>query len=134
MSILKEKKNFYGTGIDISKKCLKISKINAINLKVDHRLKLIKTDVDKFISSKYDLIVSNPPYIKKFDLKNLDKDVLNFEPNLALDGGLDGLFWIRKVIFNSSKFIKTNGILILEISFDQTDKVKQILSSFKLKL
>ena len=68
LSILKEKKNFYGTGIDISKKCLKISKINAINLKVDQRLKLIKTDVDKFISSKYDLIVSNPPYIikKKF--------------------------------------------------------------------
>ena len=56
LSILKEKRNFYGTGIDISEKCLKITKINAINLKVNQRLKLLKTDVDKFISSKYDLI------------------------------------------------------------------------------
>ena len=99
LSILKEKKNFYGTGIDISKKCLKISKINAINLKVDHRLKLIKTDVDKFISSKYDLIVSNPPYIVKKKLKYLDKDVVKYEPTQALNGGIDGLSEIRKVIY-----------------------------------
>ena len=127
LSILKEKKNFYGTGIDISKKCLKISKINAINLKVNQRLKLIKTDVDKFISSKYDLIVSNPPYIVKKKLKYLDKDVVKYEPNQALNGGIDGLSEIRKVINKSSELIKKKGKLILEIGFDQKNKVIKLL-------
>ena len=127
LSILKEKKNFYGTGIDISKKCLKISKINAINLKVDQRLKLIKTDVDKFISSKYDLIVSNPPYIINKKLKYLDRDVVKYEPTQALDGGLDGLSEIRKVIYKSSELIKKKGKLILEIGFDQKNKVINLL-------
>ena len=127
LSILKEKKNFYGTGIDISKKCLKISKINAINLKVNQRLKLIKTDVDKFISSKYDLIVSNPPYIVKKKLKYLDGDVIKYEPIKALNGGLDGLSEIRKVINKSSELIKKKGKLILEIGFDQKNKVINLL-------
>ena len=128
LSILKEKKNFYGTGIDISKKCLKISKINAINLKVDHRLKLIKTDVDKLISSKYDLIVSNPPYIVKKKLKYLDRDVVKYEPTQALNGGIDGLSEIRKVINKSSELIKKKGKLILEIGFDQKNKKIKILN------
>ena len=128
LSILKEKKNFYGTGIDISKKCLKISKINAINLKVHHRLKLIKTDVDKFISSKYDLIVSNPPYIVKKKLKYLDRDVVKYEPTQALNGGIDGLSEIRKVINKSSELIKKKGKLILEIGFDQKNKVINLLN------
>ena len=128
LSILKEKKNFYGTGIDISKKCLKISKINAINLKVDHRLKLIKTDVDKLISSKYDLIVSNPPYIVKKKLKYLDRDVVKYEPTQALNGGIDGLSEIRKVINKSSELIKKKGKLILEIGFDQKNKIINLLN------
>ena len=128
LSILKEKKNFYGTGIDISKKCLKISKINAINLKVYNRLKLIKTDVDKFISSKYDLIVSNPPYIIKKKLKYLDRDVVKYEPTQALNGGIDGLSEIRKVIYKSSELIKKKGKLILEIGFDQKKKVINLLN------
>ena len=128
LSILKEKKNFYGTGIDISKKCLKISKINAINLKVSSRLKLFKTDVDKFISSKYDLIVSNPPYIVKKKLKYLDRDVVKYEPTQALNGGVDGLSEIRKVINKSSELIKKKGKLILEISFDQKNKVINLLN------
>ena len=128
LSILKERINFYGTGIDISKKCLNISKINAINLKVDSRLKLFKSDVDKFNFGKYDLIVSNPPYIKKCTLKYLDRDVIGFEPKKALDGGLDGLSEIRKVIRKSSKLIKKNGKFILEIGFDQKNKVINILN------
>ena len=127
LSILKERKNFYGTGIDISQKCLNISKINAINLKVISRLKLFKSDVDKFNLGKYDLIVSNPPYIKKIKLKYLDKDVIGFEPKQALDGGLDGLSEIRKVIKKSSELIKKNGKFILEIGFDQKNKVINIL-------
>ena len=127
LSILKERENFYGTGIDISKKCLNISKINAINLKVNSRLKLYKSDVDKFNIGKYDLVISNPPYIKKHSLKYLDNSVIGFEPRKALDGGLDGLSEIRKVIKKSSDLIKKNGIFILEIGFDQKNKVINLL-------
>ncbi len=127
LSILKEKENFYGTGIDISKKCLKISKINANNLGVGSRLKLYKSDVDKFNLGKYDLIVSNPPYIKTVQLKYLERDVVKFEPRLALNGGLDGLSEIRNVIKKSSKLIKKNGKFILEIGFDQKNNVINLL-------
>ena len=127
LSILKEKKNFYGTGIDVSKNCLNISKINAVNLEVNSRVRFFKSNVDKFNLGKYDLIVSNPPYINKHDLKYLERDVINFEPRLALDGGLDGLSEIRKVIKKSSELIKKNGKFILEISFDQKNKVINLL-------
>ena len=127
LSILKERKNFSGTGIDICKKTLDICMLNAKKLYLNDRIKLFKSDVDNFNYGKYDLIVSNPPYIKKFDLKYLERDVYDYEPKSALDGGLDGLFKIRKVIYNSSKLIKKNGILILEIAFNQTVKVKKIL-------
>ena len=127
LTILKERKNFYGVGVDISKKCLNISKINAKNLEVSSRVKFFKSDVDKFDLGKYDLIVSNPPYIKKSNLKYLEKDVVNFEPKLALDGGLDGLSEIRKVITKSSELIKKNGKFILEIGFDQKNKVINLL-------
>tara|TARA_B100000900_G_scaffold74935_1_gene59866 strand:- start:15 stop:857 length:843 start_codon:yes stop_codon:yes gene_type:complete len=128
LSVLNERKNFYGTGIDISEKCLNISKINAINLNLTSRLKLYKSNVDKFNLGKYDLIVSNPPYIKKLKLKYLEKDVAQFEPKQALDGGLDGLSEIRKVIKKSSELIKKNGKFILEIGFDQKNKVISLLN------
>ena len=129
VSILKERANFRGTGIDLSKKCLIISKKNAIAHKVSSRLKLYKSDVDKFNLGKYDLIVSNPPYIKTCKLKYLERDVAEFEPRLALDGGLDGLLEIRKVIKKSSELIKKNGKFILEIGFDQKNKVINLLKN-----
>ena len=128
LSILKERKNFYGTGIDVSKKCINISKINADKLKVSSRLKLYKSDVDKFNLGKYDLVVSNPPYIKECDFKYLERGVANFEPRLALNGGLDGLSEIRKVIKKTSELIKKNGKFILEIGFDQRNKVIKLLN------
>ena len=127
--LLLEKKNFYGTGIDISKKCLKITKINADKLKVSNRIKLFKSDVDKFNLGKYDLIVSSPPYIKTFKIKYLERDVAEFEPKLALNGGLDGLSEIRKVIKKSSELIKKNGKFILEIGHDQKNKVVNLLKN-----
>ena len=127
LSILKERKNFYGTGIDVSKNCLNISKINAKILHVGSRLKLFKSNVDKFNLGKYDLIISNPPYINNYKIKYLDKDVAHFEPRLALDGGLDGLSEIRKVIKKSSELIKKNGKFILEIGYDQRNKVIKLL-------
>ena len=127
LSILKERKDFRATGVDISHHALKVCKINAYRLGLKARLKLFNSDIDKFSLGKYDLIISNPPYIKKFDLKYLDKDVVNFEPKLALDGGLDGLSEIRKVITKSSELIKKNGKFILEIGFDQKNKVINLL-------
>ena len=127
LSILKERKKFYGTGIDISKDCINISKINAKTLNVEARTRFYKTDVDKFNLGKYDLIVSNPPYINKYNLKYLENDVAKYEPRLALDGGLDGLSEIRKVIKKSSELIKTKGKFILEIGFDQKNKVINLL-------
>ena len=127
LSILKEKKNFKGTGIDISSHALKVCKINAYKLGVKNRVKLFKSDIDKFFKGKYDLIISNPPYIKNSDLKYLEKDVINFEPRSALDGGLDGISEIRKIIEKSSELIKNGGKLILEIAYNQKKEVKQLL-------
>ena len=127
LSILKEKKSFLATGIDLSQDCVRISRLNANKLGVDNRIKLLKSDVDNLIFRKYDLIISNPPYIKKFDLNKLDKEVKNYEPNLALDGGLEGLSVIRKVIKKSSGLIKIGGKLILEIGYDQREPVKKML-------
>ena len=129
LSILKERKNFYGTGIDISRNSLDICKMNAKKLLLERRVKFFKSDVDKFAIGKYDLIVSNPPYIKTSDLKYLESDVIKFEPKLALDGGLDGLSVIRKVIKKSSELLKKNGKFILEIGFDQKNKVIKLLNN-----
>ena len=127
LSVLKERKNFFGTGIDISKNALEICKINAKRLKVDKRIKLYKTNIDKFEEGNYDFIISNPPYIKKFVLKYLESDVIKFEPKLALDGGIDGLSEIRKIIIKSSELIKKNGKFVLEIGFNQKNKVVKLL-------
>ena len=128
LSILKEKKKFFGTGIDISTKSLKISEINSHKLGVNRRLKLFKSNIDNFNTGKYDLIISNPPYIKKNFLKCLEKDI-SFEPVEALDGGIDGLSVTRKTILKSSELIKKKGYLFLEIGFDQKNKVKKILEN-----
>ncbi len=127
LSILKEKKSFLGTGVDLSQDCINICRYNANKLGVSNRIKLLKSDVDNLIFRKYDLVVSNPPYIKKLDLNKLDKEVKNFGPKLALDGGLEGLSVTRKVIKKSSELIKIHGKLILEIGYDQREPVKKML-------
>lgn len=130
LSILKEKKSFLGKGIDLSEDCIKICKKNALRLGVKNRLKLFKSDIDNFSSDKYDLVISNPPYVKKLDLCKLDKDIFDHEPKLALDGGLDGLSKIRAVINKSSELVKLNGKLIIEIAYDQKTMVKKILKEY----
>ena len=127
LSILKERPNFYGIGIDISKKSIKVSKLNAKQLNLTNRVKFFHSSIDNFKLGKYDLIVSNPPYIKLFNLRYLEKDVINFEPKLALSGGFDGFSKIRKVINKAKTLIKKNGKFILEIGFNQKNKVKKIL-------
>ena len=127
LSILKERSNFYGTGIDISKKSINVSKFNAKQLNLTNRVKFFHSSVDNFNNGKYDIIVSNPPYIEQLSLKYLERDVVNFEPKLALSGGFDGFSKIRKVINKASILIKKNGKFILEIGFNQKNKVIKIL-------
>ena len=127
LSILKERSNFYGTGIDISKKSINVSKFNAKQLNLTNRVKFFHSSVDNFNNGKYDIIVSNPPYIEQLSLKYLEKDVVNFEPKLALSGGFDGFSKIRKVINKASILIKKKGKFILEIGFNQKNKVIKIL-------
>ena len=127
LSILKEKPYFYGKGIDVSRKSISLSKLNAKKFNLENRVKFIKTDVDNFYHGKYDLIISNPPYIKSNRIKYLEKDVRSFEPKLALDGGLDGTFKILKTIEKASTLLKSNGKLVLEIGYDQKTKIISLL-------
>ncbi|MDC1159564.1 peptide chain release factor N(5)-glutamine methyltransferase [Candidatus Pelagibacter sp.] len=127
LSIIKERPNFYGTGIDISQKSINVCKFNASKLNLINKTKFIHSNVDNFKLGKYDLIVSNPPYIELLSLKYLEKDVVNFEPKLALSGGFDGFSEIKKVIKKASKLIKKNGKFILEIGFNQKNRVKDKL-------
>jgi len=127
LSLLAERPQFCGTGIDISKQSINVSKYNAKRLNLTNRVKFYNSDVDNFKNRKYDLIVSNPPYIEISNLKYLEWDVINFEPKLALNGGFDGFSKIRKVIDKAAVLIKRNGKLILEIGFNQKNTTQQLL-------
>ena len=127
LSILNERKNFRGVALDISKDCIKVCSFNTLKLNLQNRVKIIHCDIDNFYFGKYDIIVSNPPYIKTHDLNYLEKDVKNYEPLLALDGGIEGISKIKKVIKKSARLLKKNGHLILEIAFNQKQQVMKIM-------
>ena len=131
ISILKDRPNFKGTAIDICRKALNVAKYNAKIHQLENRIKFYKSSVDNFFKGKYDLIISNPPYINKFYLKYLEKDVIGFEPNLALEGGIDGFSILERVIKKSSRLLKIGGKLVLEIGFDQKLKVSELLKKEK---
>ncbi len=133
LSILIELKNSKGVGIDISKKAVSIAIRNAKRLNLTENTKFYRRSVDEIYHQKFDLIVSNPPYIMRKDLKNLEHDIRNFEPKLALDGGNDGLDVIKKVIYKSKSILKTKGMLALEIGNEQFKKVSNILKKNKFK-
>ena len=119
ISILKERQKFRATAIDISKKALNIAKYNAKMHHLNNRIKFYKSSVDNFFKHKYDLIVSNPPYISRLQIKYLDKDILGFEPIQALEGGIDGFDVYSKIVKKSSMLLKIGGKLVLEIGFEQ---------------
>ena len=129
LSILKERKFCFGVGIDKSKNAIKVAKYNANLHQVTNRINFIKSDVDNFKSGKYDLILSNPPYIDKHKLKYLG--VSEYEPTKALNGGINGTEILIKVVKKSSKLLKINGKLIIEIGSDQKYKMINILKKNK---
>jgi len=133
LSILSEIKGAKGIGVDISRNAIKVAKKNANKLGLNKRVKFFNKSLEDIYGYKFDLIVSNPPYIKTSDIKNLSDDVKRFEPKIALDGGKDGLDVIKKVIYNSSTILKKLGILALEIGYGQYYKTSQILKKKNFK-
>ncbi len=128
LSILKELSESRGIGIDISTKAIQIAKINSRNLNLLYRSKFKVFDIIEFNIGKYDLIVSNPPYIPSKDIKNLSEDIKNHEPLIALDGGLEGLDQIKKIVYKSSYLLKKRGLLAIEIGNHQYERVRGLLN------
>ena len=128
LSILKELNYSKGIGIDISPKAIQTAKINSQKLNLFYRSKFKVFDINQFYVGKFDLIVSNPPYIPLRHIKNLSKEITNFEPLTALNGGNDGLDLIKKVIYKSSRLLKKNGLLAIEIGNRQYFKVSGLLA------
>ena len=134
LSLLSEFKNSKGIGIDISKQAIQIAIKNSKQQKLTQRAKFYRKSLSQFYGHKFDLIVSNPPYIKTIDLKNLDDDIKKFEPKIALDGGNDGLDVIKKVIYKSKYILKFRGMLSLEIGNGQCKQVSKILKENNFRI
>ena len=135
ISILSSLKNSNGIGIDISKNAILTAKKNVLKHKLTKRVKFLNKSLNNIFGKKFDLIVSNPPYIGSKDIKNLSDDIKRYEPRIALDGGNDGLDLIKKVIYKSKYILKTKGTLALEIGNEQFIKVSKILidNNFRIK-
>ena len=134
VSLLSELKNSNGMAVDISRDAILVAKKNACKFKLSDRIKFLHKPFEELYGKKFDLIVSNPPYIKRKDIKNLSDDIKKFEPKMALDGGNDGLDLIKKIIYKSKKILKINGTLALEIGNEQINKVSKILIDNKFRI
>ena len=131
ISLINERPKCSATAIDISIKAINVAKTNAKLHQLENKINFINIDIDKYKSSNYDLIISNPPYINSIELNRLDDDIKFHEPKLALSGGFDGLRELKKVIFKSKKLLKINGKLILEIGHKQKNQCVKILNENK---
>ena len=127
ISLIKERPNCRIVAIDKSLKAIKVARKNAEIHQVGKKANFLNIDIDKYFGNKYDLIVSNPPYIKNSELLSLDKDVRLYEPKIALSGGISGLEIFFKIINKCKKLLKKNGMLILEIGERQGKELKKYL-------
>lgn len=116
---------------DISNKALEVTNKNIENNNVSDKCKTINSDLfnNISISNKFDLIISNPPYIKKDEILNLDEYVKK-EPIIALDGGVSGLEFYEKILDNGQNYLKENSYIIFEIGFDQLEDIKVLVSNY----
>lgn len=128
VSLAKYLDNVEITAVDISPKTLNVAKTNAKNNEVENKITFIESNLfENIANEKYDIIVSNPPYIKKDVIKTLTKEVQK-EPKIALDGGYDGLDFYRKITHQSEEYLKFNGYLCFEIGYDQKKDVIKIIN------
>lgn len=128
VSLAKYLDNVEITAVDISTKTLNVAKTNAKNNEVENKITFIESNLfENIVNEKYDIIVSNPPYIKKDVIKTLNKEVQK-EPKIALDGGYDGLDFYRKITHQSGEYLKFNGYLCFEIGYDQKKDVIKIIN------
>ncbi len=128
LSLLKELPAATGIGVDISKEALAIAKQNARMLEISNRVQFINSDWNKLSLTfeSVDMIVSNPPYIKSTEIKSLEKEVKDYDPLLALDGGADGLNCYRDIAFLAPKLLKKGGYILLEVGYNQAKEVGEI--------
>ena len=133
LSLLNEYKEAIGIGIDISNKALNVAKKNTDLLNLNQRATFKLGNWCENVEGKFDLIVSNPPYISEDEMMNLSKDVLNWEPRIALTPEGDGLEAYKYILNGSKQLLKTNGKLILEIGYNQRDEVSYLLKSNNYK-
>ena len=134
VSLLSILKDSFGTGIDISNDAILIARKNALRYNLLDRVKFLNKSLDNIFGKKFDIIVSNPPYILRKDINNLSDEIKRFEPRMALDGGNDGLDLIKKVIYKSKNILKIKGMLALEIGNGQIKKVSKILIDNKFRI
>ncbi len=128
ISIAKFNQKAFFNAIDISKKALEVAKKNALDNGVSDRVNFVEVDIFTYEPyGKYDLIVSNPPYIKSSDIDGLQKEVNAFEPRSALDGGTTGLSYYERIVKISPKLLNINGMLAFEVGFDQAEDVKKLM-------
>lgn len=115
--------------VDLSDDALEVSMNNSKKILGDGKIKLIKSDLFKNVNDKYDIIVSNPPYIEKKDMKEMDVQVLNYEPHSALFAEDDGLYFYKEIIIGAKSYLNTGGRLLFECGYDQAYKIKEIFIS-----
>ena len=127
LGILNYTNNTTAVCTDISEAALETAKENAIELGFADRIDFIKADLYPSGDVKADIIVSNPPYIKRSVIDTLEPEVKDYEPRLALDGDEDGLLFYRRIIDRAGEFLYSSGYLIMEIGYDQADEVKSLL-------
>ena len=121
------------TAVDISPQAIKNTNVNKNNLKSN--IKILESNLFEEINEKFDLIYSNPPYIKSNEIENLQVEVRDHEPRLALDGGSDGLYFYRKIIKDAPKFLNSNGFLVFEIGYDEAEDISSIMrENFELEI
>ena len=126
ISLAKKINNAQITAVDISNSALNVANKNAINNNVENKIKFINSDMFNNIEEKFDIIVSNPPYIETETINKLEIEVQN-EPHVALDGGIDGLKFYKIIANNAFEYLNENGYLLLEIGYNQQESVTQLL-------
>ena len=135
ISLLKELKKARGVGVDKSSKAIAIAKKNSFLNKIDNRICFKNISLEQInFDKKFDIIVSNPPYLSNVSLKNLDFDIRLYEPKAALQGGIQGVDLLNKIIYLASKILKINGLLALEIGDNQFHLLAKYLKENRFKI